>query len=169
VKKIVVIGTGRMGGAVATALAKRMSRCFQSAGLSQLNEKRKAMIDHIYLPVSDLKRSSEFYKKVLEPLGIDMPYEVGQPPIHGFAINNIPARHSGRRLSSLFEVAPVFYRRLVAGSDSVRAMTMSCAIASPARVMAEEWRSRQRPLCRIHRQEAISMLYPSGSPMFAAR
>ena len=32
------------------------------------------MIDHIYLPVSDLKRSSEFYKKVLGPLGIDMPY-----------------------------------------------------------------------------------------------
>src|SRR6476620_3302806 len=48
------------------------------------------MIDHIYLPVSDLERSSEFYKKVLEPLGIDMPYEVGQPPIRGFAINNIP-------------------------------------------------------------------------------
>jgi len=43
------------------------------------------MIDHIYLPVSDLKRSSEFYKKVLGPLGIDMPYEVGQPPIRGFA------------------------------------------------------------------------------------
>ena len=32
------------------------------------------MIDHIYLPVSDLERSSEFYKKMLEPLGIDMPY-----------------------------------------------------------------------------------------------
>src|ERR1700686_455176 len=48
------------------------------------------MIDHIYLPVSDLKRSSEFYKKMLEPLGIDMPYEVGQPPICGFAINNVP-------------------------------------------------------------------------------
>lgn len=32
------------------------------------------IIDHIYLPVSDLKRSSEFYKKMLEPLGIDMPY-----------------------------------------------------------------------------------------------
>src|SRR5580765_5078135 len=48
------------------------------------------MIDHIYLPVSDLKRSSEFYKKVLGPLGIDMPYEVGQPPIRGFAINNVP-------------------------------------------------------------------------------
>src|SRR5260370_19907718 len=48
------------------------------------------IIDHIYLPVSDLKRSSEFYKKVLEPLGIDMPYEVGQPPIFGFAINNEP-------------------------------------------------------------------------------
>ena len=28
------------------------------------------MIDHIYLPVSDLKRSSEFYKKMLEPLGM---------------------------------------------------------------------------------------------------
>src|ERR1700686_609350 len=48
------------------------------------------MIDHIYLPVSDLNRSSEFYKTVLGPLGIDMPYEVGQPPIRGFAINNIP-------------------------------------------------------------------------------
>ena len=47
----------------------------RSAALSQSNEKRKAMIDHIYLPVSDLNRSSEFYKKVLGPLGIDMPYE----------------------------------------------------------------------------------------------
>jgi catechol 2,3-dioxygenase-like lactoylglutathione lyase family enzyme len=46
------------------------------------------MIDHIYLPVSDLKRSSEFYKKLLEPLGIDMPYKFDQ--LHGFAINNIP-------------------------------------------------------------------------------
>jgi predicted lactoylglutathione lyase len=46
------------------------------------------MIDHIYLPVSDLKRSSEFYKKVFEPLGIDMPYKFDQ--LHGFAINNIP-------------------------------------------------------------------------------
>src|SRR4029077_13135601 len=61
-----------------------------SAGLSQSNEKRKAMIDHIYLPVSDLKRSSEFYKKVLEPLGIDMPYKFDQAPQRGFAINNIP-------------------------------------------------------------------------------
>src|SRR5246500_1889749 len=61
-----------------------------SAGLSPSNDWRKAMIDHIYLPVSDLERSSEFYKKVLEPLGLDMPYEVGQPPIRGFAINNIP-------------------------------------------------------------------------------
>jgi catechol 2,3-dioxygenase-like lactoylglutathione lyase family enzyme len=48
------------------------------------------MIDHIYLPVSDLNRSSEFYKKVLEPLGIDMPYKFDQPPIRGFSINNIP-------------------------------------------------------------------------------
>ena len=46
------------------------------------------MIDHIYLPVSDLKRSSEFYKKVLGPLGIDMPYEFDQ--LHGFAINGEP-------------------------------------------------------------------------------
>ena len=43
------------------------------------------MIDHIYLPVSDLKRSAEFYKKVLEPLGIDMPYKFDQPPLRGFA------------------------------------------------------------------------------------
>src|SRR5580700_4249231 len=59
-----------------------------SAGLSQSNEKRKAMIDHIYLPVSDLKRSSEFYEKMLEPLGIHMPYKFDQ--LHGFAINSNP-------------------------------------------------------------------------------
>jgi predicted lactoylglutathione lyase len=46
------------------------------------------MIDHIYLPVSDLKRSSEFYKKVLEPLGIHMPYKFDQ--LNGFAINSNP-------------------------------------------------------------------------------
>ena len=46
------------------------------------------MIDHIYLPVSDLNRSSEFYKKLLEPLGIDMPYRFDQ--LHGFAINSDP-------------------------------------------------------------------------------
>src|ERR1700741_2011590 len=48
------------------------------------------MIDHIFLPVSDLNRSSEFYKKLLEPLGIDMPYKFDQPPICGFAINKDP-------------------------------------------------------------------------------
>src|ERR1700740_2440509 len=61
-----------------------------SAGLSPSKDRRKAMIDHIYLPVSDLERSSEFYKKMLEPLGIDMPYKFDQVPQHGFAINNIP-------------------------------------------------------------------------------
>src|SRR5580692_12054396 len=61
-----------------------------STGLSPSNDRRKAMIDHIYLPVSDLKRSSEFYKKVLEPLGIDMPYKLDQPLMRGFAINKIP-------------------------------------------------------------------------------
>ena len=75
------------------------------------------MIDHIYLPVSDLKRSSEFYKKVLGPLGIDMPYEVGQPPIRGFAINNIPGfwlKHG--------EVAKDLYVAFTAKSaDAVRA------------------------------------------------
>ena len=48
------------------------------------------MIDHISLPVSDLVRSSEFYKKMLETLGIDMPYKFDQVPQRGFAINNIP-------------------------------------------------------------------------------
>jgi hypothetical protein len=38
------------------------------------------MIDHIYLPVSDMERSSEFYKKMLEQLGIDMPYKFDQVP-----------------------------------------------------------------------------------------
>src|ERR1700740_1589071 len=57
-------------------------------GLSPSNDRRKAMIDHIYLPVSDLERSSEFYKKMLEPLGIDMPYKFDQ--LRGFAINSNP-------------------------------------------------------------------------------
>jgi len=48
------------------------------------------MIDHIYLPVSDLNRSSEFYEKVLHPLGIVMPYQFTQPPLRGFAINGEP-------------------------------------------------------------------------------
>src|SRR3984893_5905952 len=59
-----------------------------SAGLSPSNDRRKAMIDHIYLPVSDLKRSSEFDKKMFKPLGIDMPYEFDQ--LLGFAINTEP-------------------------------------------------------------------------------
>src|ERR1700722_12222497 len=46
------------------------------------------MIDHIYLPVSGLKRSSELYKKMLEPLGIDMPYKFDR--LLGFAINGEP-------------------------------------------------------------------------------
>src|ERR1700741_4097875 len=58
-------------------------------GQSQTNKKRRAMIiDHIYLPVSDLERSSEFYKKMLEPLGMDMPYKFDQ--LRGFAINSNP-------------------------------------------------------------------------------
>ena len=55
-----------------------------------VKRKEESMIDHIYLPVSDLERSSEFYKKMLEPLGIDMPYKFDQVPQRGFAINNIP-------------------------------------------------------------------------------
>jgi predicted lactoylglutathione lyase len=62
---------------------------FQSAGAFTVKRKEEAMIDHIYLPVSDLERSSEFYKKVLAPLGIDMPYKFDQVPQRGFAINNI--------------------------------------------------------------------------------
>ena len=49
------------------------------------------MIDHIYLPVSDLERSSEFYKKMLEPLGVDMPYEFD----HCLVSQSIPSLVSG--------------------------------------------------------------------------
>src|ERR1700756_4156427 len=73
------------------------------------------MIDHIYLPVSDLERSSEFYKKLLEPLGIDMPYKFDQ--LHGFAINSNP----GFWLKS-GEVAKDLYVAFTAKSaDAVRA------------------------------------------------
>jgi hypothetical protein len=75
------------------------------------------LIDHSYLPVSDLKRSSEFYKKVLEPLGIEMPYKGDQPPMRGFAINNI----RGFWLTN-GEVAKYLYVALTARSaDVVRA------------------------------------------------
>src|SRR5260370_18774208 len=112
-----------------------------SAGLSQSNEKRKAMIDHIYLPVSDLQRSSAVYKKVLGPLGIDMPYEVGQPPIRGFAINNIP----GFWLKN-GEVAKDLYVAFTAKSaDAVRASYKAGldagATSHKAPSLRPEWRA----------------------------
>ena len=99
------------------------------------------MIDHIYLPVSDLKRSSEFYKKVLGPLGIDMPYEVGQPPIRGFAINNIPGfwlKHG--------EVAKDLYVAFTAKSaDAVRASYKAAidagATSNKEPSLRPEWRA----------------------------
>ena len=109
--------------------------------LSQSNEKRKAIIDHIYLPVSDLKWSSEFYKKVLGPRGIDMPYEVGQPLILGFAINNEP----GFWLKN-GEVAKDLYVAFTAKSaDTVRA-SYNAAIDAGATSIKEpslrpEWRA----------------------------
>src|ERR1700747_1862045 len=94
-----------------------------SAGLSQSNERRKAMIDHIYLPVSDLTRPSEFYKKLLEPLGIDMPYKFDQ--LHGFAINSNP----GFWLKN-GEVAKDLYVAFTAKSeDAVRACYKAAMIA----------------------------------------
>src|SRR5260370_19446324 len=90
------------------------------------------IIDHIYLPVSDLKRSSEFYKKVLEPLGIDMPYEVGQPPIFGFAINNEPGFWLKKG-----EIAKDLYIAFTAKSaDAVRA-SYKAAIEAEANSLKE--------------------------------
>ena len=99
------------------------------------------IVDHIYLPVSDLKRSSEFYKKMLEPLGIDMPYKVGQPPIFGFTINNEP----GFWLKN-GEVAKDLYVAFTAKSaDAVRA-SYKVAIDAEATSIKEpslrpEWRA----------------------------
>ena len=103
------------------------------------------MIDHIYLPVSDLKRSSEFYKKLLEPLGIDMPYEVGQPPICGFAINNIP----GFWLKN-GEVAKDLYVAFTAKSaDAVRASYKAAIDAGATSI--KEPSLRPRMACRLLR------------------
>ena len=67
------------------------------------------MIDHIYLPVSDLNRSSEFYKKVLEPLGIDMPYKFDR--LLGFAINSDPGFLAGRMAKSPKTFTSAFTRQ----------------------------------------------------------
>src|ERR1700739_4811767 len=97
------------------------------------------MIDHIYLPVSDLKRSSEFYKEILEPLGIDMPYNFDQ--LLGFAINTEP----GFWLKN-GEVAKDLYVAFTAKSaDAVRA-SYEAAIAAGAASKKEpslrpEWRA----------------------------
>ena len=97
------------------------------------------IIDHIYLPVSDLKRSSEFYKKMLEPLGIDMPYEFDQ--LLGFAINTEP----GFWLKN-GEVAKDLYVAFTAKStDAVRA-SYKAAIDAAATSIKEpslrpEWRA----------------------------
>ena len=83
-KKSAWILSGTLSILAASTLAEDQDLAEPCSGPSQSNEKRKAMIiDHIYLPVSDLKRSAEFYKKVLEPLGIDMPYKFDQPPMRG--------------------------------------------------------------------------------------
>src|SRR5258707_15219080 len=104
-------------------------------------EKRKAMIDHICRPVSDMKRSSEFYKKVLESLGIDMPYKLDQPPMRGFAINNIP----GFWLKN-GEVAKDLYVAFTAkNADAVRASYKAAIDAGPTSnkepSLRPEWRA----------------------------
>ena len=110
------------------------------SGLSKTNEKRKAMIiDHIYLPVSDLKRSSQFYKKMLEPLGIDMPYEFDQ--LLGFAINTEP----GFWLKN-GEVAKDLYVAFTAKSaDAVRASYKAAidagATSNKEPSLRPEWRA----------------------------
>jgi|ERR1700758_1657677 len=52
------------------------------------------MIDHIYLPVSNLERSNEFYKMALAPLGVNSHYSFdGQgahPDLRGFGVDNVP-------------------------------------------------------------------------------
>ena len=99
------------------------------------------MIDHIYLPVSDLERSSEFYKKTLEPLGIDMPFKFDQPPNRGFAINNNP----GFWLKT-GEVAKDLYVAFTAKSADVVRASYKAAIDAGATSNKEpslrpEWRA----------------------------
>jgi len=99
------------------------------------------MIDHIFLPVSDLNRSSEFYKKVLEPLGIDMPYKFDQPPIRGFAINNNPGFWLKKG-----EVAKDLYVAFTAkGADAVRACYKAAidagATSNKEPSLRPEWRA----------------------------
>src|SRR5260370_4907435 len=109
-------------------------------GAVKTNEKRKAMIiDHIYLPVSDLKRSSEFYRKMLKPLGIDMPYEFDQ--LLGFAINTEPGfwRKNG-------QVAKYLYVAFTPKSaDAVRASYKAAIDAGAASKkepsLRPEWRA----------------------------
>ena len=78
---------------------------------------------------------------MLGPLGIDMPFEVGQPPIRGFAINNIP----GFWLKN-GEVAKDLYVAFTAkSSDAVRA-SYKAAIDAGATSKQEaslrpEWRA----------------------------
>lgn len=46
------------------------------------------MIDHIYLPVTDIERSLDFYGAVLTPLGLahgwDFKAQAGWPDLYGF-------------------------------------------------------------------------------------
>jgi hypothetical protein len=60
-------------------------RTGQFAGWSS---KEVHMIDHIYLPVTDIDRSLEFYGAVLTPLGFahrwDFKAQAGWPDLYGF-------------------------------------------------------------------------------------
>src|ERR1700720_1125428 len=114
------------------------------------------MIDHICLPVSDLNRSSEFYKKVLEPLGIDMPYKFDR--LLGFAINSDP----GFWLKN-GEVAKDLYVAFTAKSaDAVRASYKAAIDAEgtdpSARMACRLLRGKHRRPGRIQHRDCLQAL-----------
>ena len=74
-------------------------------GCASCRERDNAVIDHIYLPVTDLARSTEFYTRVLGHLGwhVNGAYDAKAPPrvcpiFTDFKVNPAPA--SGCRSSS---------------------------------------------------------------------
>src|SRR5713226_4707608 len=111
------------------------------------------MIDHIFLPVSDLNRSSEFYKKLLEPLGIEMPYKFDQPPIRGFAINNNP----GFWLKN-GEVAKDLYVAFTAKSADAVSVSYKAAIDAGATSIKEPSLAVRRDVAKLSRLQCLSQL-----------
>jgi catechol 2,3-dioxygenase-like lactoylglutathione lyase family enzyme len=113
------------------------------------------MIDHIYLPVTDLKRSDTFYAGMLGPLGMSERWhfkaQAGYPDLTGFGEPGIP----GFWLKASKTTCAELYVAFAAKSEAAVNNAYEAALANGGRIMARRGCGRSsipaitRPMCSI--------------------